>query len=134
MKLIESYEFNEPGYKKIFSYQEWRIAMLNYIDNLEIEAINYIECHNKTDEVFILLTGSCTMILLDENQEFHFANLEPNKIYNIPKGVYHNHVLTEGSKVLIVEQEDTSDANSHRIYLDELAITKLRDGWKSREL
>lgn len=129
MKLIEMYEFNDYGYKKLFSYKEWRVAMLNYIDHLNIENINYVECHKETDEAFVLLEGSCTMILWKDSKEFEFVNLEPNKVYNIPAGIFHNHVLTEGSKVLIIEQEDTNDINSSRIYLEESQIINLQDGW-----
>lgn len=116
MKLIETYEFNDKGYSKLFSYKEWRVAMLNYIDHLEIDKIDYVECHNQTDEVFILLEGSCKLITYNNN-EFDIVALEKNKIYNVPLGLYHNHVLSKDAKVLIVEQEDTNDNNSNRIYL-----------------
>ena len=129
MKIIETYEFNDPGYRKLFSYQEWRVAMLNYIDHLEIEEINYVECHNKTDEVFVLLEGTCHLIVFKDNK-FGFTKLEKNKIYNVPLGTYHNHVLSNDAKVLIIEQEDTNDDNSSRIYLNEDERKQLVKEWE----
>src|SRR5690606_19205490 len=84
---------------------------------------DYVEAHNKTDEVFVLLAGSCQIILMDFNDDklndIEIINLEPNKIYNIPKNVHHSHVLSKDCKLLIIEQEDTCEENSHRIYLKE---------------
>ncbi len=36
----------------------------------------------------------------------------PEKIYNIRRGTWHNRVLTDDARVLVVENDDTSDANS----------------------
>jgi|SRR5690554_1082419 len=123
MKLIEVYEYNNNGYSKLMSYKEWRVAMLNYAEDLELENINYVEAHNETDEVFILLSGSCRMILMEfeENnlKEIEVVNLEKNKIYNIPKNIFHTHVLSKDAKLAIIEQENTDYANSTRIYLTE---------------
>ena len=112
-----------------YSYQEWRVAMLNYIDHLEIEEINYVECHNKTDEVFVLLEGTCHLIVFKDNK-FSFTKLEKNKIYNVPLGIYHNHVLSNDAKVLIIEQEDTNDDNSSRIYLNDDVRRQLIKEWE----
>jgi len=43
--------------------------------------------------------------------------MEPEKIYDIKRGVWHSHVLSEDAKVLIVENENTSPLNSPRIRL-----------------
>lgn len=122
MKLIEEYEFNQEGYAKLFSYKEWRIAMLNYVEHLEVEKIDYVEYHDLTDEVFVLLEGNCYMILMtfdgDNISNLEIVSLEKNKVYNIPSGTYHSHVLTKDAKLLIVEQEDTSDSNSKRKYFN----------------
>lgn len=123
MKLIEVYEFDDKGYKKLMNYQEWRIAMLNFSDELRLENIEYVESHNETDEVFVLLEGSCQLILMDfddENlKEIEVVDLEKNKIYNVPKNIHHSHVLSADAKILLVEQENTSNDNSHRIYLND---------------
>lgn len=123
MKLIEMYEYNQNGYAKLMNYKEWRVAMLNFSDELLLENINYVEAHNETDEVFVLLEGSCKMILMEFDnknlKEIEVVELEKNKIYNVPKDIHHSHVLSKDAKVLIIEQEDTNDENSNRVYLTE---------------
>ena len=44
--------------------------------------------------------------------------MEKGKIYNVKAAAWHALLLSEGSKVLIVENEDTSLENTEYIYLD----------------
>lgn len=135
---IEVHEFNEAGYSKLFSYEEWRVAMLNYIDELEPLNIKHVEAHNKTDEAFILLEGKCILYLCDvvENRisDIQAVNLERNKVYNIKKGIFHTHVLSRNAKVLIVENENTSDDNSTKINITQeqqlTLYSRMQQLWK----
>lgn len=121
MKLYETYNASGIGYQKLFDFKSWRIAKLNYIQELDMKHLNFIECHLETDEVFVLLNGKCDMFLLksDSPRTFEHFALEQHKIYRIPKGVYHAHALSKDAQLLIVEEDDTCDGNSHRIYLNE---------------
>ncbi len=121
--LYDIHQFDEDGYRKLFSFQSWRIAILNYIDELEIDQINYVEAHALTDEAFVLLEGNAVLyfaeVMNDEIVRFHSVFLEPKKIYRIPQGIYHTHTLSHDAKLLIIEEENTSYDNSPRIYLNE---------------
>lgn len=123
MKFYDIYDFEGVGYEKLFHHQDWRVAILNYIEELEVEHINYFEAHTLTDEVFVLLSGKCHMFFIEEENQviknISCISLEPNKVYRIPKGVYHAHTLSKEAKLLIVEEENTCYDNSPRIYLDE---------------
>lgn len=123
MPYYEMHQFDDEGYRKLFSYQSWRIAILNYIDELKIDNIQYVEAHSLTDEAFVLLSGQAVLYFAEVDQmniaSFHSVSLEPQKIYRIPKGVFHTHTLSEDAKLLIIEEENTSNENSPRIYLDE---------------
>lgn len=130
MKLVEVFEFNDPGYAKVFSFKEWRVAFLNYIEHLKIDKIDHVECHHQTDEVFVLLEGSCQLIIFDNNK-FEIVELEKNKIYNVRQGVFHSHVLSVDSKVLVIEQEDTNDINSTRIYLTNEQREEMINVWRN---
>lgn len=122
MKNYDIYQFDGPGYKKLFHHQNWRISILNYIEELELDQISYVESHEDTDEAFILLEGSCTLFFADtEDQKitsFSALNLEKNKVYNIRTGVFHTHTLSLDAKLLIIEEESTCDSNSPRIPLN----------------
>lgn len=116
--MIEVIAYNEPGYQKLLSYKSWKVAMLNYTDELCIENIAYFEAHDETDEVFVLLEGNMILYYLIDDR-VHLLPLEKNKIYNVKKGIYHTHVLSQDAKVLIVEEDNTSYDNSKRIYVDD---------------
>lgn len=111
MKGIEIHRFDGIGYQKLFHYQSWRIAILNYIDELLPENIHRFQAHDLTDEAFVLLEGACTLFII-ENGNIVPIHMEPNKIYNIKKGVFHSHTLSKNCKLLIIEEENTSDDNS----------------------
>jgi cupin superfamily acireductone dioxygenase involved in methionine salvage len=128
MKLFETYDTKGIGYDKLFHFESWRVARLNYIDELSIQKLNFIECHQETDEVFVLLEGKCDMVLLKEEHPKTFIHLplEKKRIYKIPKGVYHAHALSKDAEVLIIEEENTSDDNSHRIYLNDHEMQQIQ--------
>ena len=121
MKYYDTYDFNGIGYEKLFHHQNWRVAILNYIEELERDKLIYVEAHNLTDEVFVLLSGTCHMFFakVEEGRVLDFTclSLEPNKVYKIPMGVYHTHTLSCDAKLLIVEEENTCYDNSPRVYL-----------------
>lgn len=120
---IEIREFNDKGYEGLISFEAWKIAMLNYHEELEPLNIGHVQAHLQTDESFILLEGKCILFLTDivDNKivDIQAINMEQHKVYNIKKGVYHTHTLTKDAKVLIVENENTNDFNSPIHYIDE---------------
>ncbi|WP_435237588.1 hypothetical protein ACR30L_08520 [Psychromonas sp. PT13] len=123
-RLIEVSGFDAVGYAPIVDFQAWRVAMLNYIDELEPQNIDNFQCHNDTDEVFVLLSGKCILFCakVDNRQniiDISSWDMQPNKTYNIKRGVFHTHTLSQDAKVLIVENQDTNDSNSPKIMIDQ---------------
>ncbi len=135
MNYYDTYEFNGIGYSKLFHHQNQRVAVLNYIEELEVKNISFVECHSLTDEVFVLLKGSFTLFFAEvANQKitgFRTLSLEPNKIYKIPMGIYHAHTLSKDAQVLIVEEENTSYDNSPRIYFGEKEKKMLKKAFEA---
>lgn len=121
MKFVETYSYHDIGYQKLFHHQSWRVATLNYIDELEIDRIFYVEAHALTDEVFVLLEGECTLIFTEvvegKIKDFTCVPMEKHVVYKIPSGIYHTHTLSKEAHVLIIEEESTNYDNSSRIYL-----------------
>lgn len=58
--------------------------------------------HPETDEVFLVLAGSLT-IRLDDDE----VTLRPGQLYVVPRGVYHQPVSVEGAELLLIEPSDT---------------------------
>jgi hypothetical protein len=119
---IEIKDFLDEGYKGVVSYDAWRVAILNYIDELLPSNIDNFQAHLNTDEVFVLLEGKCILYTADISDNnisnIEGLDMERGKIYNMKKGVYHSHTLSKDAKVLIVENDDTSDVNSPKFMID----------------
>ncbi|MDP2861936.1 MAG: hypothetical protein Q8N95_03995 [Desulfobacterales bacterium] len=114
-KLLEVRDYVEEGYSPVVDYAEWRVAVLNFSNDLLPENITAMQRHDETDEVFVLLRGRCTLFIGegDKKVTYIFAeNMQPFKIYNVKKSVWHTHTLSRNAKVLIVENRDTTFDNS----------------------
>jgi mannose-6-phosphate isomerase-like protein (cupin superfamily) len=121
-KLLEVREFVGPGYSPVIDFGAWRVATLNYIDEIHPEYISFMERHNETDEVFVLSKGQAILFIGEGDATIltiHPQVLEPGKIYNVKKGVWHTVVLSEDGSVLIVENQNTRRENSSYIDLQE---------------
>jgi mannose-6-phosphate isomerase-like protein (cupin superfamily) len=118
MQVEEScqvYEHTGEGYQTIFKSVTWRVAVLNSGVKSTPEGIPYFQKHDQTDEVFVLLEGCCVLITASNGKrpdKTRFIPMEKGKAYNIPRGVWHTHVLSENASVFIVENLDTDFCNS----------------------
>lgn len=126
-ELIEVLAYDGEGYRPLVDYAGWRVAILRYIDELKPENITFFERHNETDEVFVLLAGRCILFAAAEDGQIQVADMQPHKIYNMKKGVYHSHTLSEDAVVLVVENQDTGAENSERLYLSPQQMRQLLD-------
>ncbi len=102
-------DYDGKGYFSHFKYGGWRIAYLNYAPMFTKECITYLERHNETDEVFILLEGEASLFMGETAKE---VVMEKFVSYVVKKSAWHNIVVSEDAKVLIVENADTGKANS----------------------
>ncbi len=125
--LLEIREYTGEGYNPVIDYDKWRVAILNYIDELLPENITNMQKHDDTDEVFVLLKGNCILYIAEGEEEFgtiYGEDLKPYKMYNVKRSVWHNHTLSKDAMVLIIENKNTSEENS--------PIKELRKDQKNR--
>ena len=114
-KLLEIREFTGPGYQPVIDFETWRVAILNYLDEIDPERITFMERHNETDEVFVLVKGQGILFLGEGEmgvEKIHPQVMQSGKIYNVKKSVWHTVVLSRDGSVLIVENRNTSRDNS----------------------
>lgn len=131
---IEVREYTGEGYQPVIDYQTWRVAILNYIDELEVPNIEKMQKHLLSDEVFVLLKGDFTLFTAgngDEIGEIKATRLEPYKMYNVKAGVWHTHTLDKEASVLIVENQNTCDDNSPELLLTEAQKFELAECFKN---
>jgi ureidoglycolate hydrolase len=119
-KLLSICGNDKPGYAPQIDFETWRIAVLNYCEDVRPENIRQMQRHDESDEVFVLLRGHCTLIIgvgKSLVEQIHFEELQPYQLYNVKRGVWHNHILSRNASVLIVENRNTCDENSPQISL-----------------
>lgn len=125
MNGLEIYEYHGEGYKPIHDFNGWRVAVTNSGEHQGLTSVTELSRHLETDEIFVLLTGSCTLYIggtADSFSSIDTVPMKPLKIYNITRGTWHARSLTPDSSVLIVENEDTSADNSESSPLTEEQI------------
>ncbi len=114
-KLLEVQEHTGPGYRPLVDFETWRVAVLNFAEELRPENLTRMQRHNETDEVFVLLRGRCLLFVGEGDErvtKIHAQALEPRKLYNVKRAVWHHHALSEDAMVLVVENRDTTYDNS----------------------
>jgi len=114
-KLLEVRDYIKEGYSPVVDFAEWRVAVLNYSNDLLPGNITAMQRHDETDEVFVLLRGRCILFIGEGDKkvtDIFAENMQPFKIYNIKKSVWHTHTLSRDAKVLIVENRNTTLDNS----------------------
>jgi len=114
-KLLEVREHKGDAYLPLVDFKAWRVAVLNFAEELRPENLTRMQRHNETDEVFVLLRGRAILFVGEGGEEItgiHGENLEPHRLYNVKQRVWHHHTLSEDAMVLVVENRDTTYDNS----------------------
>ena len=133
-RLIEIKRFKGEGYRPLVSHAGWRVAVLNYLDELHPSHIADMERHLGTDEVFVLIKGWGVLLLggnAAQVEGLTDVEMEIGTVYNIRMNTWHGILMSADASVLIVENDDTCEANSEKCALDEglrkqiVAIAKL---------
>ncbi len=127
---MEIIDFPEIGFQKLKFFEGWCVAVLRYCEDLDVSAIKTMQRHDLTDEVFVLTSGECYLYLGGDGEkpaEITAYKMEKGKVYNIPKGVWHNHTMTTDGEVMIVENSNTSDDNSPILPLTEAQMQKIAE-------
>lgn len=124
--LLEILQYTGAGYRPVIDYESWRVAVLNFIDELLPQNITRMQKHRESDEVFVLLRGQCLLYIGEGEGDGKEAitcikaqKMEPFTIYNVKKDTWHTHTLSKDAMVLIVENRDTTDQNSPQRVLTE---------------
>ena len=106
--------FNGDGYKPIVSYNGWRVAIANACERLFTDNPQRLERHLESDEVFILLCGEATLHIGVKSERHAML---PGMVYNVKRGEWHAITMIPGTKVAIIENDDTCEANTEFMYL-----------------
>ena len=130
--LVEVKSWEEPGYQPLILSDGWQVAILNYVPLLSPEKLEMVERHCKTDELFLLLSGSAWLLVApkgDEVAEVDVLEMERHKLYNVLAGVWHGLVASEDARWLIVENKDTHLADVEYRKIPEEQRERISSKW-----
>ena len=119
---IESYTYDGDAMKRVYENEKWTVGVKNWKSDSDITMINNLERHNKTDELFVLLCGECTLVYGYEEDGrivFRGVKMQPNTLYNIPCTLWHNAIMSRDAKIIVIEDVSTGMENSDILMLDE---------------
>ncbi len=128
-RLLEVRSHTGENYRPVIDFGAWRVALMRHAPGLQADRIDRMQRHDETDEVFVLLSGRCILYVGDGREEvgnIFAADMEPHNVYNVKQGVWHTHVFREDALVLIVENVDTTLANSPKMALSESQRGEIR--------
>lgn len=112
---ILKYEYEGNGMTRVFENAKWMVGIKNWKPENDISGIDCLERHNETDELFILLNGHCTLLYANETEhglDIQKVEMEPLKVYNIPRTLWHTTVTQKDTKLALIEDSSTGSANS----------------------
>lgn len=125
---ILKYEYEGKGLIRVFENEKWMVGIKNWKPENDITGINCLERHNETDELFILLAGRCTLLFANETADglkIEHVDMEPQKVYNIPRTLWHNTVTQADTKLALIEDSNTGMANSDVLPLTDAQIAEI---------
>ena len=127
---ILKYAYEVEGLTRVFENEKWMVGIKNWKPMNDIANINNLERHNETDELFILLNGQCTLLFANETADgldIQAVEMEPMKVYNIPRTMWHNTVTRKDTKLALIEDSSTGSANSDNLDLTEAQIARVHE-------
>ena len=97
---IDIYSPDKDGYEVKHTFGAWRVAYLRYAERFDRMVYGFMKMPNFSNKRKV------------DGENIEKTQMELNKIYNIPKGEWHNIKVSEDALILIYENADTSKFNS----------------------
>ena len=127
--LLQIREYTDEGYRPLVDLDDWRVAILNYIDGIHPDKNQTVERHTLTDEVFVLLHGQASLIIGGNEPGFADINpqrMEHGKLYNVRRNTWHTVLMSRDASILIVENRDTGASNTEYARMPQSSLDKIR--------
>ena len=125
---IQRFEYKDAGLTRVYENEKWMVGIKNWKPANDIANIDCLERHNESDELFVLLAGKCTLLFANEKEggglDIKAIAMEPMKVYNIPKTLWHNTVTMKDTKLILVEDSATGSKNSEVLTLNAAQIVE----------
>lgn len=104
----------EGGFSRVVNGPKWALASIGYSEKYDEKNFTVLARHLHTDEAFILLDGTATLVI---GKELKRIELRPLVYYTVKAGTWHHVLVTPGTRVAVVENSDTSKDNTETLSL-----------------
>ena len=108
---LQVYETDVEDYRRLVDGSKWTVAALGHSERFDPRTPIRLERHLLTDETFVLLSGTTTLILGESCERIP---MEQGKVYYVTAGSWHDIQVEPGTQVLVIENSDTSKTNTER--------------------
>ncbi len=109
--MLTKHEPSRPGFEPVVTTDRFKCAFLTHGEGFTYGKVEEMKRHNKTDEVFVLLSGKATMLIREEEIMTEYL-LEQGKAYNVAAGTWHYLAASQDAVLFVTESSDTSKANT----------------------
>ncbi|MEM9822274.1 MAG: hypothetical protein AAF985_14420 [Bacteroidota bacterium] len=119
-KLIEIYEPDAVGFQSVLIQDSWQVGQLNYSLDHDLDHFSYLEANLTGDQSLSLLIGKAVLLTIEETNgtEYEIVLLKRGTSYNIPQGKQYQVIMTNGSKIFMVEKALKSLKNHQKFPLN----------------
>jgi hypothetical protein len=115
LQAIYSKRHDGEGLARVYENKAWMVGLKNYKPANDAGLFTEIERHRQSDELFLLLEGSCVLLSAFEERcslRFEAQAMKTGALYVIPFSVWHTTITTPGARLALVEDPGTGAANS----------------------
>lgn len=136
MAKSDVFENNAEGIKCVYKNDKWLVSIKNWKPDNDIDGICHLEIHHETDEQFIVSAGKAVLISADSQgdkiTDITVTEMEKGKVYNVPKEMWFYTITQKDTKMMYIQDSNTSMDNSDFIDLSEDQIEYIRK--KAKEI
>lgn len=124
------FAYEGEGIKCVYNNDDWVICIKNWKPDNDIEGLHRLEVHHATDEQFILLSGKSILLVADRKDrkfDIEVIEMEQGKIYNVPRETWFYTIAQRDTKVMYIQDSDTTEENSEYCELNDLELAEIKE-------
>lgn len=127
MEGLDILEHDGLEYRRLVNNSKWTLASLNWAPRFDEKNLVEMERHNLTDETFVLLHGSATLLVGEKAER---VEMKPLAYYNVRAGIWHHIVVSKDARVLVAENANTSKDNTDYLSLSTGTVFRKLPGFE----
>lgn len=110
--------FDGEGLLWAYDNGTWMAGIKNYKPQNSIGSFGVLERHLQTDESFVLVDGTCCLLVRRLDGSFGAALMKQGAMHTVPAGAWHATITKPGAKLAIIERSGTNMDNSEIMELE----------------